>query len=82
MTKPVKNSENVQRVPKGQRHPYLAWEGTSLWRVVEKAVGDLVENQDLIENEYREYIVGYICKLIERRKKSVSAQLRSHSHRS
>jgi hypothetical protein len=70
--------ESVQHVPKGQSHPYLAWESTPLWRAIEKAVADLVENQDLVENEYREYIVGYICKIIDRRKKGITAQLREN----
>ncbi len=80
MATTVKAGATVQRVPKGQTHPYLAWERTPLWRAIEKAVADLVENQDLVEDEYREYIVGYICKTIGRRKKAVVAQLRSHSH--
>ena len=76
MAKAIKNNGPIiQRVPTGQRHPYRRWEGTPLWRVIEKAVRDLVENHDLVEDEYHEYIVGYICKIIDRRKKSVIAQL-------
>jgi hypothetical protein len=78
MTKTVKSRESVQHVPRGQPHPYLAWERTPLWRAVEKAVADLVKNQDLVENEYREYIVGYICKIVDRRKKGIAAQLREN----
>ena len=79
MAKTVKN-ETVQRVPKGQAHPYVRWEGTPLWRAVERAVADLVQNKDLVEDEYREYIVGYICKIIDRRKRAVIAHLRrSHA---
>jgi hypothetical protein len=44
--------------------------------VNEKAVGDLVQNQDLVEDECHEYIVGYICKIIDRRKEVVIAQLK------
>ncbi len=80
MTKTVKSRKTVQHVPRGQTHPYLAWKSTALWRAVEKAVSDLVENRDLVEDEYREYIVGYICKTIDRRRKAVIAQLRGHSH--
>jgi len=71
MARRVTNDETTQRVPKGQAHPYRRWERTPLWRAVEKALSDLVKNQDLVENEYREYIVGYICKVVERRKKAV-----------
>jgi hypothetical protein len=62
------NAATVQKVPKRQTHPYVRWRGTPLWKAVEKAVADLVQNQDLVENEYHEYIVGYICKLIDRRR--------------
>ena len=55
----------------------LRWEGKPLWGAVEKAVADLVQNQDLFKDEYREYIVGYICKIIDRRKRTVIAQLGS-----
>jgi hypothetical protein len=69
MAKMVNKTNTVRHLPKGQ-----------LWGAVDKAVGDLVVNQDLIEKEFREYIVGYICKTINRRKKAVIAQLGSHSH--
>ena len=80
MARTVKNDEIIQRVPKGQTHPYMRWDGTPLWRAVEKAVADLVQNRDLVEDEYHEYIVAYICKIIDRRKREVITQLRSHSH--
>jgi len=41
-----------------------------------EGITDLVRNQDLIDQEHREYIVGYICKIVDRRK------LRQRSHRS
>jgi hypothetical protein len=62
-------------LPKGQVHPYVRWEGTPLWKAIQKGVADLVENQDLVENEHREYIVGYICKIVERRKSAIATQL-------
>jgi hypothetical protein len=69
------SDDKIQRVPKGQHHPYIRWEGTPLWRAVEKAVADLICNQDLSENEYHEYIVGYICKIIDRRRSGILSQL-------
>lgn len=45
-------------------HPYVEYQSTPLWAVIEKAIDDLVENQDLIEQTSREIIVGYICKQI------------------
>jgi hypothetical protein len=78
MARAVKNTPVLRRLPKGHVHPYLAWQGTPLWRAVEKAVADLVENRDLVEKTHREYIVGYICKIIGRREKAVLGQLTSH----
>lgn len=58
------------------RHPYVRYEGTPMWRWVHKGITDLVGNLDLVEREEREYIVGYLCKVIangqaqEQRKKT------------
>lgn len=49
-------------------HPYVNFEGTPLWRGVDRAIADLEENQDLKLTELREYVVGYICKQLKRRK--------------
>lgn len=73
MTKPTKRSQTM--LPTHHVHPYVRWEGTPLWNAIEKSVADLVENQDLIEKTNREYIVGYVCKLVERRKTRILAQL-------
>jgi hypothetical protein len=45
-------------------HPYQEYEGSPLWKVVDQAVGDLVNNGDVEEKTHRSYIVGYICKLV------------------
>jgi hypothetical protein len=52
------------------RHPYTDYENGPLWAVVEKGIGDLVKNRDLVEEEERSYIVGYLCKVILRGLKS------------
>jgi len=44
------------------KHPYVEFENTQLWHVIEKAISDLEANQDLRLTTLREYIVGYICK--------------------
>lgn len=49
-------------------HLYTAFEGTPLWRAVDRAISDLEENQDLKLTALREYVVGYICKQLKRRK--------------
>ena len=48
----------------GYRHPYTEYEKGRLWPLVEKGIADLVENKDLVEKEDRNYIVGYLCKVI------------------
>ena len=53
----------------GYRHPYVVYETDPLWPLVEKGIGDLVQNKDLIEQEDRNYIVGYLCKVISNGKK-------------
>jgi hypothetical protein len=47
-------------------HPYKEFEKTGLWRALNKGIRDLVDNQDLKEIERREYIVGYLCKVLTR----------------
>lgn len=45
-------------------HPYLKYEGTTMWTSVETALTDLVANGDLVEQTNRKYIVGYFCKVL------------------
>ena len=45
-------------------HPYKQFENTALWEAINKGIADLVENHDLEETTQREYIVGYLCKVI------------------
>jgi hypothetical protein len=47
------------------QHPYASLEGTAVWRAVERAIDDLVKNQDLTEQTPRHYIVGYICRQVD-----------------
>lgn len=48
------------------KHPYEDYEKTIGWKTIDKAINDLVKNNDLEECTAREYIVGYIVKsLIE-----------------
>jgi hypothetical protein len=65
-----KNS--MQRKPKSHPpHPYKQFERTGLWKALDKGIGDLIENQDLKEIARREYIVGYLCKLLTQRRESL-----------
>jgi hypothetical protein len=47
-----------------EQHPYTQFDGSVLWRAVEKQVAALVKNGDLKEMTSRKYIVGSICKAI------------------
>jgi hypothetical protein len=43
---------------------YAEFEGSPAWAVVDKVISDLVENQDLVEQTHRHYIVGYTVKAL------------------
>jgi hypothetical protein len=45
-------------------HPYKNFEGSVIWRAVEKAILALARNGDIKELTAREYIVGSICSAI------------------
>ena len=45
-------------------HPYEAYEGLELWRVIESAISELEENTDLTLTTAPEYVTGYLCKCI------------------
>lgn len=45
--------------------PYEKYRGTALWEAVNNAVEKLVENNDIMEETRRDYIVGFICKELE-----------------
>lgn len=44
--------------------PYKEYENSELWKVVHRAIGELVENSDIQETTDRTYVVGYICKAL------------------
>jgi hypothetical protein len=45
--------------------PYEAQRETPVWKIVDRAINDLVDNKDIVETTHRDYIVGYICKKLE-----------------
>jgi hypothetical protein len=53
-----------------RQHPYKQFEGSVLWRVVEKEIAALVRNGDMKELTARDYIVGSICQAIAGEKRS------------
>lgn len=50
--------------PALRTHPYEEYEGTKLWKSIDKAIGKLVKNGDLCEQTGRQYIVGYLVKSV------------------
>jgi hypothetical protein len=51
------------------KHPYKKYESHRYWKRIDEGISDLVDNQDLVEQSARSYIVGYLCKMILSRKK-------------
>jgi hypothetical protein len=45
-------------------HPYGSYTGTAEWAVIDRALVDLVRNQDIVERTAHEYIVGYLCRAL------------------
>lgn len=54
----------TNRLSRKQDHPYKALEGSPTWERVDLAISALVKNGDLKETTRREYVVGYICKVL------------------
>jgi hypothetical protein len=42
-------------------HPYAAYEGTPMWKIVSAALKRLEENADLQIQTDQRYVVGYLC---------------------
>ena len=63
------SDETAKRTP----HSYVDYEMTALWRALQPGINDLVKNQDLKELAHRDYIVGYLCKVLTTRKKKFFA---------
>ncbi len=42
----------------------MAYEGGTLWTLLKRGIADLIDNQDLIESADRNYIVGYLCRVV------------------
>ena len=44
--------------------PYVEFRNGRLWKVIEKSLDDLKENQDIDITTEQDYVVGYLCKKI------------------
>lgn len=65
MSAPTRSLRNCLRVTDAAKPTaYDEFDGTPAWEVVDRAISDLVVNQDLGETTLRYYIVGYIVKAL------------------
>jgi len=55
-------------------HPYKEFEKTALWKALSKGICDLAENQDLKVISGREYIVGYLCRVLTRQRNKLFSE--------
>lgn len=43
---------------------YKEFKQTSLWKIIEKSLAELIDNQDIEITTRSEYVIGYLCKKI------------------
>lgn len=56
--------EQKTRTNRKSKHPYEEFESSRVWKILDKAIRELVENEDIKETTKRVYIVGYLCKKV------------------
>lgn len=54
------------------RHPYESLASTPEWPVIDRAIQELAGNRDLVETTSHEYIVGYLCRALERTRSTLA----------
>lgn len=47
-------------------HPYAQYEKLRIWQVIDAEIDALVSNNDLTETTARPYIVGSLCKALDK----------------
>jgi hypothetical protein len=47
-------------------HPYTQYEKLPLWKVIDAEIAALIKNKDLAEMTARPYIVGSLCKALDK----------------
>lgn len=61
------------------KHPYVEFEKTPLWKTLDKAISDLQKNQDFKLTTAQQYVVGYLCKQLVKRKLVVATAIKKKS---
>jgi hypothetical protein len=51
-------------MPISSKHPYIEYESSEEWRILDAELTELVRNNDLVEQTDRRYIVGALCKAL------------------
>ena len=46
------------------KNPYDSFKNSPGWNTINRAIDQLVRNNDIRENTHRDYIVGYLCKCL------------------
>lgn len=46
------------------KHPYIKFESMRAWEVLDKSIDDLIHNDDLEPKTSKQYIIGYIMKML------------------
>jgi hypothetical protein len=62
-------------------HPYSQFEGSDLWRVLERALTDLSANQDLTVTTAPEYVIGFFCRALASQSDESPRDLRLEARR-
>ena len=47
-------------------HPYKEYENSKTWNAVARLIKDLVDNNDIELLTPKEYVIGYICKGLQK----------------
>lgn len=63
----MERKSTFKSMPEGSPvHPYKKYENTALWENIKQSIKDLEDNQDISLMTPPEYVVGYICKQLEK----------------
>jgi hypothetical protein len=47
--------------------PYETYKKSANWKIVKKGVADLIKNNDLKLLTHEDYVIGYLCKMLEKK---------------
>jgi hypothetical protein len=62
-------------------HPYIEFERHPIWKVIDAAVSDLENNQDIKLTTPRPYVIGYLCQAVVNSNTSPAPCPESHTEK-